>query len=247
MTLRLRRVCLLLLFSLSHATKESKPHPSSIAASSCTTQQCNNNANATSFAQHHPTSPHTQQARQQASSSMSTKQTQQSPHIVVVVLDDVGWGGLKGYNGGVSGTQYPHTPNMDRSIREGIKLTNLYVQAMCSPTRSALMTGRFPHRFGGQHFVQQPFQPTWMPEDETTLADKMKALGYKTSIVGKWVSVVVCCVLCVVCCVLCVVCCVLCVVPVLIALWPRRQGTNNAVSILVFYFYYFKHSILVTG
>ena len=108
------------------------------------------------------------------------------PNIVIVVLDDVGWAGLKGYNGGVSGNQYPTTPHMDRSIRKGIKLTNMYVQAMCSPTRGAMMTGRFPHRFGGQHFVQQPFMPTWMPKDETTLANKMKALGYKTSIVGKW-------------------------------------------------------------
>ena len=104
----------------------------------------------------------------------------------MVVLDDVGWAGLKGYNGGVSGDQYPYTPHMEGAMKRGIKLTNMYVQPMCSPTRAAMMTGRLPHRFGGQTFVQRPFQPTWMPKDETTLANKMKQLGYKTSLIGKW-------------------------------------------------------------
>ena len=76
---------------------------------------------------------------------------------------------------------------MNRAItKEGLKLTNMYVQPMCSPTRAAMMTGRLPHHFGGQTFVQRPFQPTWMPSDETTLANKMKQLGYRTTLVGKW-------------------------------------------------------------
>ena len=124
----------------------------------------------------------------ESTKSTTNSKNHASPNIIIVVLDDVGWAGLRGYNGGVSGDQYPTTPHMDRSIKQGIKLTNLYVQAMCSPTRGALMTGRFPHRYGGQHFVQQPYQPTWIPEDETTLAEKMKALGYKTSI-GECLSV----------------------------------------------------------
>lgn len=108
------------------------------------------------------------------------------PHVLLVVLDDVGWNDLAGYNGGVSGDQYARTPALGASIAEGIKLQRLYTQSQCSPTRACLMTGRFPHRYGAQHFVQKPHMPTFLPEDETTLADKMLASGYSTAMVGKW-------------------------------------------------------------
>ena len=49
------------------------------------------------------------------------------------------------------------------------------------------MTGRYPHRYGAQTFVQRPFQPTFLPDDEVTLADKLLGLGYTTSLAGKWV------------------------------------------------------------
>ena len=78
------------------------------------------------------------------------------------------------------------TPNFDAARAAGITLKNLYVQPMCSPTRAAVMTGRFPHRYGSQTFVQRPYQPHFLKEDETTLADKLGAGGYITSLVGKW-------------------------------------------------------------
>ena len=114
------------------------------------------------------------------------KNQSSTPNILVVVLDDVGWAGLKGYNNGASGNQYAHTPNFDAAVAEGIRLKNLYVQPMCSPTRAAMLTGRYPHRYGAQTFVQRPYQSTFLPQDETTLADKLLAAGYSTALVGKW-------------------------------------------------------------
>lgn len=117
------------------------------------------------------------------------KRSSAPPNIVMVVLDDVGWAGIKGYNEDIVGNNphsYPHTPNFDAAIAGGIKLKNLYVQPMCSPTRAAVMTGRYPHRYGAQTFVQRPYQPTFLPDDETTVADKLVGGGYSTALVGKW-------------------------------------------------------------
>ena len=105
----------------------------------------------------------------------------------MVILDDVGWASLRGFNNNANGkTQYSHTPNFDAARAAGITLKNVYVQPMCSPTRAAVMTGRYPHRYGSQTFVQRPFQPHFLKEDETTLADKLGDGGYITSLVGKW-------------------------------------------------------------
>ena len=122
-----------------------------------------------------------------SSTDTISKSSTSKPHILMVVLDDVGWASLKGYNNGANGeNQYPHTPNFDSSRANGITLKNLYVQPMCSPTRAAVMTGRYPHRYGSQTFVQRPYQPTFLKDDETTIADKMVDNGYITSLVGKW-------------------------------------------------------------
>ena len=69
------------------------------------------------------------------------------PHVVVMVLDDIGWSDLS-----VHGSDF-HTPNMDALINDGIFLSKYYVQPVCSPTRSAIMTGRYPFHTGMQHFT----------------------------------------------------------------------------------------------
>jgi len=60
------------------------------------------------------------------------------PHLVMMVLDDVGWADV-----GYHGSDFP-TPNIDRLAMQGLRLEKYYVQQVCSPTRSALMTGRYP-------------------------------------------------------------------------------------------------------
>ena len=116
--------------------------------------------------------------------SATSSSEQGAPNIVLIVLDDVGWANVKGYNG-VEGDQFPRTPAIDALAATGVRLKGLYVQPMCSPTRAAILTGRYPFRYGAQSFVQRPFQSTWLPDTETTLADKLQAVGYRTHIVGK--------------------------------------------------------------
>ena len=105
------------------------------------------------------------------------------PHIVMALFDDLGANDLGIFSGGI---QTPKTPFMDSLMREGIRLKQFYVQPICSPTRSALMTGRYPMRNGGQHGVGMASDATWIPEDEVTLCERLSKLGYTCKGSGKW-------------------------------------------------------------
>ena len=102
------------------------------------------------------------------------------PHILLIVADDYGWSDV-GYHGSVI-----KTPNLDQLSHDGLRLENYYVQPICTPTRSALMSGRYPIHTGMQHDVIHPRQPFGLPTNFTLLPQRLKESGYRTHIVGKW-------------------------------------------------------------
>lgn len=110
------------------------------------------------------------------------KRTGRRPNVLVFIMDDVGWGDLGAYGGGVA-VGAP-TPNMDRLAREGLKLTSTYAQPSCSPTRATLMTGRLPMRHG---LLRPPMAgERGGLEGEVTIAQLLSEAGYRTVGVGKW-------------------------------------------------------------
>jgi arylsulfatase A-like enzyme len=102
------------------------------------------------------------------------------PNIVIFLSDDMGWGQL-GYQGGKAIA----TPHIDRIAREGVQLTQFYVQSVCSPTRAALLTGRYPFRNGMEERTHGN-DVGGMLADERTLAQALRDAGYFTAILGKW-------------------------------------------------------------
>ena len=79
------------------------------------------------------------------------------------------------------------TPTIDKLASEGVTLMTYYTQPICTPSRTALMTGRYPIRSGMNHgVIGVPAEPWGLPTNESTWAEGMKSLGYRTHIVGKW-------------------------------------------------------------
>ncbi|MEM5516311.1 sulfatase [Henriciella sp. AS95] len=103
------------------------------------------------------------------------------PNIIVILADDMGWGDI-----GLNGASLMKTPNIDRIGREGVQLTHFYAGAnVCTPSRAALLTGRYPIRSGMQHVIF-PHTETGMPPEEITIAEVLKDAGYATGMIGKW-------------------------------------------------------------
>ncbi len=100
------------------------------------------------------------------------------PNVVVVMTDDQGYGDL-----GCHGNTIIKTPNLDRLHSQSIRLTNFHVDPTCSPTRSALMTGRYSSRTGVWHTVMGR---SLLRKDEITIGQIFSAGGYRTGIFGKW-------------------------------------------------------------
>jgi arylsulfatase A-like enzyme len=105
---------------------------------------------------------------------------QARPNIVVLIADDLG-----SYDVGWRGSEIK-TPSLDKLAASGARLNQFYVQPVCSPTRAAFMTGRYPFRYGFQSGVVRPWAQHGLPLEERLLSQGLKEVGYETAISGKW-------------------------------------------------------------
>ncbi|MGX1349758.1 arylsulfatase A-like enzyme [Bradyrhizobium elkanii] len=112
--------------------------------------------------------------------SAAAQSTAPRPHIVYIVADDLGWKDV-----GFHGSDIK-TPNIDKLAQDGARLEQFYAQPMCTPTRAALMTGRYPCRYGLQTLVIPTPAKYGLPTDEWLLPQALKEAGYRTAMVGKW-------------------------------------------------------------
>jgi arylsulfatase A len=114
------------------------------------------------------------------------------PNFLFILADDLGWSQIGCYGG-----NYYETPNIDRLAREGMRFTDAYAACpVCSPTRASIMTGKYPARLhltdfiaGGSFPYEKYNQPEWrkyLPLEEVTIAEVLKAEGYATASFGKW-------------------------------------------------------------
>src|ERR1700680_2786751 len=111
--------------------------------------------------------------------SLSAAQTR-PPNIVFILADDLGYGDLGCYGGAI------RTPHLDGMAREGMRFAHYYsANPVCSPSRAALLTGRYPTRVGVPR-VLFPTSQDGLPDSEMTMAQMLKAKEYKTMCVGKW-------------------------------------------------------------
>ena len=114
----------------------------------------------------------------------SQAHAQRPPNVVLVMMDDLGYGDLGSY-----GASDVRTPNIDRLAREGVRLTDAYASGpVCTPTRAALISGRYPQRVGLEWFLtlSPADRERGLPASGESLPALLKTIGYATGLVGKW-------------------------------------------------------------
>jgi arylsulfatase A-like enzyme len=118
--------------------------------------------------------------------------TERPPNVVFFLIDDLGWTDL-----GCFGSDLYETPNIDQLARQGMKFTNGYAACtVCSPTRAALMTGKYPARLHVTDWIHGSKRPNaklsipkwteFLPQEEVTIAAALKGAGYVSASIGKW-------------------------------------------------------------
>lgn len=124
--------------------------------------------------------------------STTTIADDRPPNVVIFLIDDLGWTDL-----GCAGSDLYETPNIDRLAQEGMTFTDAYSACtVCSPTRAAVLTGKYPARVRVTDWIHghdRPFAklaiPEWtefLPHEETTIAEALKPFGYVSASMGKW-------------------------------------------------------------
>jgi arylsulfatase A-like enzyme len=104
------------------------------------------------------------------------------PNVVMIIMDDLGYGDLGSYGGPDA-----KTPNIDRLAREGVRFTDFYANhANCSPTRAGFITGRYQQRYGIESPLRAIDDPRRLLPSETSLPRLLKTSGYATGLIGKW-------------------------------------------------------------
>ena len=103
------------------------------------------------------------------------------PNIIFLLVDDWGWNDFS-FHGGCDFA----TPNLDALAANALRLTNYYVQHLCTPTRSSIMSGRYPIHDGLQRGALDEDAPYGLNLNITTLPEELKRAGYSTHILGKW-------------------------------------------------------------
>lgn len=103
------------------------------------------------------------------------------PHIVFILADDLGWADLS-----YTGVAQIRTPNIDALAWNGVRLSRLYHQNLCTPSRAAIMTGRYPIHTGMQHLVILYGEPRGLPLNLKLLPEWLNELGYTSHMLGKW-------------------------------------------------------------
>lgn len=104
--------------------------------------------------------------------------SEEKPNIILFVIDDLGWNDT-----GYQGADYT-TPTIDRLAKEGIRLNQYYVQPLCSPSRSALLAGKYAYSLGLAAGVITNGHPYGLGLQETTFAQRLKDGGYATHAIG---------------------------------------------------------------
>lgn len=162
-----------------------------------------------------PTGPNRAITWDQGPATAAKPAAQRPPNIVLILADDLGWNDLTFQGGGVAGGGMP-TPNIDSIARDGVRFANGYSgSGTCAPSRAAILSGRYPTRFGFEFTptpsrmatlvkrffnrpgllrrplltdatVELPFEAMGMPASEISLAEVLKSAGYHTAHIGKW-------------------------------------------------------------
>ncbi len=119
-----------------------------------------------------------------AGALLSAQPPRRRPNIIVILADDLGYGDLSCY-----GNTRHKTPNLDRMAAEGVRFSDFYTpMPFCAPTRSSLLTGRYPFRttITGNPAPDAGLNDIGLPASEITIAQALKPLGYKSMCIGKW-------------------------------------------------------------